>query len=305
MSKLLQLTGEDAFQKVLNVRLTEYQMQKNGYPRDGDNPNSAKLYTFKVRPSKENRHCCARCNEEFEMYMNFDNTNQANNTCQHHPFGPRWDRRLRCGVHVCCGRKENSKTCTMCKFHVAPTTFVDNNNIAGFVKMGACDPAYKPTLQNDVFAVDCEMVFTNAGRELARVTVVDFTEAIVYDKLVSPTNYVYDYNTIHSGITESMLKDGAITLSEVHADLGKLFHSKTVLIGHSLESDLIALKIIHGVIIDTSVLYPHSRGPPFKKALRTLAEEHLQRKIQTGIKGHNSDEDAKACIGLLKHHFRG
>lgn len=59
-----------------------------------------------------------------------------------------------------------------------------------------------------------------------------------------------------------------------------MFNSKTVLIGHSLESDLKALKLIHDVVVDTSVLYPHKMGPPKKRALKTLCIENLKRIIQ-------------------------
>lgn len=59
-----------------------------------------------------------------------------------------------------------------------------------------------------------------------------------------------------------------------------MFNSKTVLIGHSLDHDLTKLKLIHDVVVDTSVLYPHKRGPPYKKALKTLCEEKLNRIIR-------------------------
>ena len=45
---------------------------------------------------------------------------------------------------------------------------------------------------------------------------------------------------------------------------------------------LYCLQIIHANVIDTSVLYPHPRGPPFKSALRVLASRHLLRTIQQG-----------------------
>lgn len=59
-----------------------------------------------------------------------------------------------------------------------------------------------------------------------------------------------------------------------------MFHSKTILIGHSLESDLKALKLIHSLVVDTSVLFPHKMGPPKKRALKTLCIEYLKRIIQ-------------------------
>lgn len=69
-------------------------------------------------------------------------------------------------------------------------------------------------------------------------------------------------------------------LREVQAVLLSMFSAKTILIGHSLESDLKALKLIHSVVVDTSVLFPHKMGPPKKRALKTLCIDHLKRIIQ-------------------------
>lgn len=84
----------------------------------------------------------------------------------------------------------------------------------------------------------------------------------------------------YSGITEAMLSKETRTLRDVQAVLMSMFHAKTVLVGHSLESDLKALKLIHDVVVDTSVLFPHKMGPPKKRALKTLCIENLKRIIQ-------------------------
>ncbi|KAJ8953185.1 hypothetical protein NQ318_003221 [Aromia moschata] len=76
--------------------------------------------------------------------------------------------------------------------------------------------------------------------------------------------------------------------------------SETILVGHSLESDMKALKIVHGTVIDTSVLFPHKMGLPHKRALRALASEHLRKIIQNDISGHDSAEDAITCMELIK-----
>ena len=46
-----------------------------------------------------------------------------------------------------------------------------------------------------------------------------------------------------SGISESDLEDCSVTLRDVQAALLTRFNAKTILIGHSLESDLLALKV--------------------------------------------------------------
>ncbi len=59
-----------------------------------------------------------------------------------------------------------------------------------------------------------------------------------------------------------------------------MFSSRTILIGHSLESDLKALKLLHQSVVDTSVVFPHKMGRPYKRALKGLAAEFLKRIIQ-------------------------
>ena len=61
-----------------------------------------------------------------------------------------------------------------------------------------------------------------------------------------------------------------------------LIAEETLLIGHSLENDLNALRLLHINAADTALMYPHPRGPPFKPALRVLTERYLGRKIQEG-----------------------
>lgn len=44
-------------------------------------------------------------------------------------------------------------------------------------------------------ALDCEMVKTDNGLELARITIINFNCEVLMDELVKPTNPIRDYNT--------------------------------------------------------------------------------------------------------------
>ena len=86
-------------------------------------------------------------------------------------------------------------------------------------------------------------VYTTAGSELARVTVVNHDLEPVYEQLVLPSKPVIDYNTRFSGLTAKTLKGVTTTIKDVQNHLLHLFSEDTILVGHSLESDLVALKV--------------------------------------------------------------
>ncbi|KAJ9125766.1 hypothetical protein QFC24_002550 [Naganishia onofrii] len=154
-----------------------------------------------------------------------------------------------------------------------------------------------------VLAIDCEMCLTEDGPELTRATVIDFESGkVVFDELCKPGKPVKDYLTQWSGITAEKLAKATLNLSDVQAYfLTHLLTPTTILLGHSLESDLNALKIRHPLCIDTALLYRHPRGQPYKPGLKWLVKQWLGREIQTaGAGGHDSEEDARACVDLLR-----
>ncbi|SCV02452.1 LAME_0H00848g1_1 [Lachancea meyersii CBS 8951] len=151
------------------------------------------------------------------------------------------------------------------------------------------------------FSMDCEMCMSENGLVLTRVSVVNFNCELVYDSLVKPDVPITDYLTKYSGITEEKLDGVTTTLQDVQSDILKLISSTDILIGHSLQSDLNVLKLRHPKIVDTAIIYEHKAGPPFRPALKYLASEYLDQEIQNdeGL-GHDSFEDARACMELTK-----
>ena len=99
-----------------------------------------------------------------------------------------------------------------------------------------------------------------------------------------------------------MIDPVTTSLKDVQQRLLGLLTPQSILVGHSLNSDLQALKLTHPFIVDTAILYPHPRGPPLKSSLKWLAQKYLGREIQKGdgATGHDSIEDARACLGLVR-----
>ncbi|XP_017282676.1 RNA exonuclease 5 [Kryptolebias marmoratus] len=154
-----------------------------------------------------------------------------------------------------------------------------------------------------LYGLDCEMCLTEKGYELTRVSLVDGDGNCVLDELVKPQSRVLNYLTNFSGVTAAMLRPITTTLQDVQAKLLMLLPGDAVLVGHSLNSDLIALKLIHQHVIDTSLLYRGEFGRRFK--LKALAETVLKRQIQTEEKrGHNPTEDAVAALELAQYFIR-
>ncbi|KAL5483806.1 hypothetical protein EMCRGX_G020221 [Ephydatia muelleri] len=151
-----------------------------------------------------------------------------------------------------------------------------------------------------IFALDCEMVSTSLGLELARVSVVDESLQCTYDSLVKPQSPVLDYLTRYSGITEETLREVTTTLADVQQSLVELLPKKCILLGHSLENDFRALKLSHPHVIDTSCLFTPCAPTLYKPGLRHLTKQLLLEDIQHGSGGHSSVEDAMACMKLVK-----
>ncbi|KAI9836613.1 MAG: hypothetical protein M1819_001247 [Sarea resinae] len=160
-------------------------------------------------------------------------------------------------------------------------------------------------------ALDCEMVgvggnpsaptlSTSSDRSvLARVSIVDYTGAQLYDSFVLPKERVTDWRTPVSGISPHHMK-AARTLETVQAEVAELLQDR-ILVGHSIRHDLDALMLGHPKrdIRDTS------RLPSFRKlaagrtpSLKRLAGELLGVEIQGGE--HSSVEDARASMLLFR-----
>ncbi|XP_046581978.1 RNA exonuclease 5-like [Haliotis rubra] len=136
--------------------------------------------------------------------------------------------------------------------------------------------------------------------ELTRVSVINEKLETVYDTLVKPFNRITNYLTQYSGITKKMLVPVKTRLKDVQKHLKKLLPSDAIWVGQSLNGDLLALKMFHPYVIDTSVIYNMSGIKWKKTGLKVLAAHFLKQDIQAGESGHCSVEDARAAMELVR-----
>ncbi|KAH8893484.1 hypothetical protein GQ53DRAFT_745719 [Thozetella sp. PMI_491] len=189
-------------------------------------------------------------------------------------------------------------------------------------------------------AFDCEMGYTVYGMELIRLTATSWPDgALLVDVLVRPLGEILDLNSRYSGVwPEDIVNAQPYKADSAYGKTADVAHSKaasasaqlsrglrivpspaaardllfsyiapsTPLIGHGLENDLNAVRIVHPTLVDTVTLFPHPRGLPMRFGLKVLMERHLNKRIQVDtdasgkpVLGHDSAEDARAAGELV------
>jgi len=173
----------------------------------------------------------------------------------------------------------------------------------------------KSTQTGKLIALDCEMVGVGPDgldSALARVSIVDINEIVVFDSFVQVSQPVTDYRTHVSGITRADLApEKAMTFHECRSIVSALVGGR-ILVGHAIDNDLRALGIQHPLcdIRDTATYLPFMRvdmasrekyGSAMKRRkLRDLVREKLGDEIQHIGAAHSSVEDACAALKLYK-----
>lgn len=157
-------------------------------------------------------------------------------------------------------------------------------------------------------AIDCEMCKSRdpvtqvvSSSELVRVSIIDAdTSEVVLDSLVAPSLPVVDYVTRVHGIDEAALQSVAFTRRHAQAALIALVCDHTILIGHGIINDLVALRFDHSNCVDTSALFvcPNDDTPGLRDvAVAVLADADCRAYL---ARSHDSVVDARTALLCAK-----
>jgi RNA exonuclease 1 len=178
--------------------------------------------------------------------------------------------------------------------------------------------------------------------ELIRVTLLDyFSGQVLVDNLVQPDVPMLHFNTRYSGVRRIDIDIARRTgtcfygRDSARDAILKFVGPSTLVVGHSAQHDLTALRWIHPNVIDTYILESALNAAAEKEtsahlestlelltlsdvkikdnteggqkrpkgsgrlSLKTLSKVKLGREIQTGRNGHDSIEDALAARDLV------
>ncbi|KAK9379408.1 uncharacterized protein V2V93DRAFT_373722 [Kockiozyma suomiensis] len=251
---------------------------------------------------------CDRCTKHYKP------DGLAQSDCIFHwakPFTKISTENVRVKTFPCCG--EGAGESRGCRTHSEHVYRVQDTarlaNLIPYLESYGEGPSYP-----EAVSLDCEMGYTTLGTELIRVTILSYpSHELLYDTLVRPIGRIVDLNTQFSGVASL---DRNLDGSEVPSFgtvrrliLSTYIGKNTVMLGHGLENDLAAMRILHTTVVDSSILYPHENprlaSIGVRMSLRNLSKRYLDRSIQQtatnpGDKiGHDSWEDAKAAADLI------
>ena len=89
-------------------------------------------------------------------------------------------------------------------------------------------------------------------------------------------NQIFDYNTQFSGIKEEDIQGATKKLSDIHDLLLEYIHRWTITVGHSLENDFKALRLICSNVVDTAIV---CQKDCYKLSLKKLSKLYLNKDV--------------------------
>ena len=158
-------------------------------------------------------------------------------------------------------------------------------------------------------AIDCEMCETvdpvsgaKNSKALCRLSIVNAVnpDEVLIDTLVKPKWPVVDHRSRINGIKKEHLENVEFTLDHAQAFMKALCSNETVIIGHAVHNDLIALKMEHHCCVDSAMLFSIKDEPGATCSLKDLAFSVLNREMPDV---HDSVNDASVALSVIEEGY--
>ncbi|RFU74662.1 rna exonuclease [Trichoderma arundinaceum] len=220
---------------------------------------------------------------------------QKSGYVMHQLSGPDLDRKRRCFQ---CGRRKQDHTPKIYASGELETEWLFYHTPPfGFGSQAAV-----------AVVIDCEMGTASTGEsELIRVSAVDyFSGAVLLDSLVYPDVKMLHYNTRYSGVTRQGMENARRMRScifgraSARRALWSFVGPNTIVIGHSVNSDLTSLRWIHPVVVDTLIIEKRNRPPEENKKDKEDKDDMAQgedKQATQSPQGAASDPQLKRSDG--------
>lgn len=307
---------------VRNLRSGLKPGEKYGYVLKRPTEEEIAVARKSLTPGKSEQ--CDRCGTHFQVFpgRNAEGKFTSKSPCRYHWARAPPAKFAGATVYDCCGAAVGSEGCTVSENHVFKVK--DAARLATLWQFETTPAPVNGKKHKWPVTYDCEMCYTTKGLELIRLTAISWPEKnLLLDILVQPFGEILDLNTRFSGVSQQMYLDApkygthalsppsqsdrsSPQLERVASPLAArqllfdLIDTDTPLIGHAIDNDLNACRIIHPFVIDTVFMYPHPRGLPARYKLKDLAKKYLNRIIQNNNEaGHDSREDSEATGDLV------
>ncbi|KAM0123539.1 hypothetical protein ACHAP3_011058 [Botrytis cinerea] len=279
------VVAESEYTTVLNELSTHchspMDLKENGYILDPFNP-----------LDYVNSRKCTRCNSQ--------ETNAIGRECNFHPR--KRNKWIEKKPYKCCGTK--GKGC-----RTSPTHDFQLSLRAIKHKDFRKTPAASGEPKFRAVTVDCEMAGTSGGTgEVVMLCVIDYiTGAVLLHRFVCPREKITQMRSSIHGISKSTLDNANLQGQALsgwegaRSELWKYIDDHTILVGHALQHDLDALRIIHPRIVDSGILSRNAVGiRRIQWGLQTLCSELLNIKIRNKKGGiHDCFEDVLATRDVV------
>ena len=158
-------------------------------------------------------------------------------------------------------------------------------------------------------AIDCEMCETKDPvtgardpKALCRLSIVNAVDPdeVLIDTLVKPNWPVVNHRSWVNGINQEHLETVQFTLRHAQAFMMALCSEETVIIGHAVHNDLVALKMEHHCIVDSAMLFSVKDEPEATCSLKDLAMAVLKQEMPDV---HDSVNDARVAYKCLEEGY--